>query len=505
MRQQLLPTLVVVLVLGACAGRASAQVLDWAAGAGGPFGDLAPAVAVDGAGNAHIAGRFEALATFGAGEPNETVLTSAGSFDAFVAKYDRAGQLLWAKRAGGVGFDWVTGLDVDDAGGVYATGWFAETAVFGAGEPGETTLATAGDRDVFVARFDQDGMLTWARRAGGTFGDAGFGISLDGTGAGCVIGWFSGTAVFGAGEPNETMLSSAGSFDLFLARYDGAGLLSWATRAGGVALDEGTAVALDADGHCHVTGRFEGTATFGAGAPNQTTLTSAGAQDVFVAEYGADGLLVWATRAGGPGSDEGYGIAVAAGESRVTGRFEGTAVFGEGEPGETALASAGFADTFVARFDGSGSLAWARRAGGIDPDEAGRGIAVGDGGDTYLAGHFQGLGTFGPGEPNETQLQAAGQADVFVAKLDGAGLLTWVVRAGGLGTDRGHGLALDDRGNAYATGTFLTTAIFGPGESRETELTSFGNSDVFVAKLAHALLVDGFESGDTSGWSETEP
>ena len=60
-------------------------------------------IATDGAGNSYVTGNFEDTATFGAGEPNETTLTSAGSSDILVAKYDPSGALVWAKRAGGTG------------------------------------------------------------------------------------------------------------------------------------------------------------------------------------------------------------------------------------------------------------------------------------------------------------------------------------------------------------------------------------------------------------------
>ena len=105
--------------------------------------------------------------------------------------------------------------------------------------------------------------------------------------------------------------------------------LVWAKRAGG---ENAVGIAVDSAGNSYVTGVFRDSTTFGAGESNETTLTSAGFGDIFVATHDASGDLVWAKRAGGPSSDVGVGIAVdGSGNSYVTGRFGGRATFGAGE------------------------------------------------------------------------------------------------------------------------------------------------------------------------------
>lgn len=139
--------------------------------------------------------------------------------------------------------------------------------------------------------------LDWATRAGGTGFERGFGIAADNAGNSYVTGPFGGTAIFGAGEANETTLTPAGGLDIFVAKYDPSGALVWAKRAGGGGIDLGSAIATDGDANSYVTGRFSGTATFGAGDTNETILT--GTNDIFVAKYDPSGALVWAKRAGG--------------------------------------------------------------------------------------------------------------------------------------------------------------------------------------------------------------
>ena len=80
--------------------------------------------------------------------------------------------------------------------------------------------------------------LDWAKRAGGTGNDWGYGIAKDSAGNSYVTGRFFGTATFGPGETNETTLTSGGGFDsdIFVAKYDPTGMLVWAKHAAGTSL-----------------------------------------------------------------------------------------------------------------------------------------------------------------------------------------------------------------------------------------------------------------------------
>src|SRR6185369_12691602 len=87
----------------------------WAASAGGTGTDNGTGIGVDAAGNCYITGHFSSTSiTFGA-----TTLTRTGSENVFVVKYDASGNVLWANRAGGTGFDAGSGIAVDAAGNSY--------------------------------------------------------------------------------------------------------------------------------------------------------------------------------------------------------------------------------------------------------------------------------------------------------------------------------------------------------------------------------------------------
>ncbi len=487
-KHNLIAALLMLSLLTPLGTTLQAQDLVWAKRAGGSGSDVGFGIATDAAGNSYVTGSFNGSVVFGPGEANETIFNSVGSADIFVAKYNSAGALEWAKRAGGTGLDQGFGIATDAAGNSFVTGLFNDSAIFGPGEANETTLTSTGSNEIFVAKYNSTGVLEWAKHAGGTGNDVGISITANAAGNSFVTGFWNGSAVFGPGEANETILTSAGSFDIFVAKYNSAGALEWAKRAGGTSFDQGLGIATDAASNSYVTGLFRGSAVFGPEEANETILTSAGSDDIFVAKYNSTGALEWAKRAGGIDIQDG-GICIAtdaAGNSSVTGSFRASAVFGSEEANETTLTSAGFGDIFVAKYNSAGALEWAKRAGGTGFDQV-RGIAIDAAGNSYVTGLFVVSAVFGPGEANETTLTSTGSNDIFVAKYNRLGTLEWAKRAGGTTQDDGNAIAIDVVGNSFVTGFFTSSTVFGPGEINETTLTSAGSLDIFVAKLAITL------------------
>jgi hypothetical protein len=420
---------------------ARAQSLEWAIQAGGTIStggqsvDDAHAIAVDSLGNSYITGTFRFEATFGAGEPNVTVLTGLGQ-DIFVAKYDPNGRLVWARGAPG-GWSW--GIAVDAAGSSYITGWLTGPVDFGNG----VTLGPGA----FVVKYDTNGTVVWAR----TLSSSGvaWAIAVDANGNSFVAG--------AVPEPLQLLPH----ITVWKVGADGTTL--WTRSAVGVYDGAAYGISADANGNSSVTGEFGGgTAVFGAEEPNETSLTSAPGTAMFVARYDASGNLMWARQST---SGRGNGIATdTAGSSYVVG--VGSAILGLGEPNETEVATA-----FVAKYDALGDLAWAKSvAPGFGQVSWVFAIAHNSAGHTYITG-------------------TSVQGNVFIQKYDIDGGLLWSRRLATASSDvlalAGNGISLDSAGNAYVAGQFSGSVLFGPGEPNEILLsTTSGNLDfdVFVAK-----------------------
>ncbi|MFV1959511.1 MAG: IPT/TIG domain-containing protein, partial [Planctomycetota bacterium] len=245
-----------------------------------------------------------------------------------------------------------------------------------------------------------------------------------------------------AGPADVTVVTGGGSTTLvggFL--YLPAG--TWLRQDGGPGAVEARRVVTLHDGGCLVTGTFDGSATFGAGETNETTLVSAGGRDAFLAAYTLQGTLRYAVHlAAGAGEDRGLGLdTFGDGACLVTGRFEGETVFGPGQEGEVTLTSAGEADAFVARVDAGGSVRWVRRIGGPGDDGAERVAALPDG-SGVLAGWFCDTATLEGGVTGNATRTSRGGTDVFLAGYGSAGGLAWVAQAGGTQDDATRALAV---------------------------------------------------------------
>ena len=303
----------------------------------------------------------------GAGGSSEAVV--------YVIVIGPQGTVSWVKHAGFFG----RGIATLQDGTTFVTGTFLGSATFGAGEPNATTLLSAGSHDIFLAKYNPDGSLAFAKRAGGTGhprnldADTGLDIAVLPDGTSFVVGIYYGTAVFGIGEINETTLISAGQTDFFVARYNPNGTLAWVRSAGGLSdYEYARGVAILPDGSSLVTGEFEQTAIFEPGGPNETHLTVAsGFNNIFIARYNSDGSLAWARKDGVTNSASGgndIGV-LPDGSIRVAGYFAGTATFGEGETTAVTVSSpphpAGgyYSAGFVAAYDSDGAFEWVKGIG----------------------------------------------------------------------------------------------------------------------------------------------
>ena len=221
---------------------------------------------------------------------------------------------------------------MDESGDVLATGTFDGSVDFGDGP------LTADYVDIFVAKYSgADGAHLWSKQFGDTWDDEGIQVAVDGSGDVLVTGYFGTTVDFGGG-----LLNTAGYLDIFVVKLSGVdGAHLWSKRLGNTKPDGGMGVAVDGNGDVLVMGFFEQTVNFG-GEP----LTSAGAEDIFVAKYsGVDGSYFWAKRFGGPGYEWRGGLAADTSDNvLVTGFFYETADF-NGE----FLTSAGEEDIFLVK------------------------------------------------------------------------------------------------------------------------------------------------------------
>jgi len=390
--------------------------LVWAKTFGGAGFDYGTSVAVDASGNIHTTGHFAGTADFdpGAGTTN---LTSAGYDDVFVSKLNSSGDYVWAKKFGGIDYDYGLSVAVDPLGNVYTTGYFVGLADFDPGV-GTTNLTSAGGSDAYVSKLNSSGDLVWAKTLEGAGFDSGASVAVDASGNVYTTGYFGGTADFdpGAGTSN---LTSAGSTDAYVSKLNSSGDYVWAKKFGGIDGERGQSVAVDLSGNVYTTGFFKGTADFDPGVGTQG-LTSSGSDDVFVSKLNSSGGFEWAKKFGGDGMDWGLSVAVdSSGNVYTTGYFAGTADFDPGVGTQDLISVSNF-DVFVSKLNSLGGFEWAKQFGGFDYD-SGRSVTVDTSGNVYATGNFGSTVDFDPGVGIQNFISAGGY-DVFVSKLSPLGV-----------------------------------------------------------------------------------
>lgn len=363
----------------------------------------------------------------------------------------------WTKIAGGPAVDKITGVASDAYGNIFCTGYFDSTIVFDS-----TRLVSAGGTDVFIAKYDADGVLLWAKQVGGQNDDYSSAISTDITGNCYVTGFFfiqGTTTTFGS-----TSITEAGDADMFISKFSAAGNLLWVRNGGGRSEDASFGIATDVSGNSYICGYFSGSAMFG-----NNKINSLGYSDIFVAKYDAAGNLVWIKSGGGAYQDEAYAISTdVAGNCYLTGYFTGNSMFSG-----IMLPSSGYfdSDVFILKYNPSGILVWAKRAGGTSND-IGYGIDVANNGNIFVTGVFHGTKSFG-----DNVLTRVSGSNGFVAKFESSGKMTWSRATNGQGYNEFRKISTDGAGSCYISGFFSNEVALG-----SVTMTSNGGKDACIAK-----------------------
>ena len=395
------------LVLPAPSGVAQAQTFEWVRQFGTSRDEQVNAVALS------LSGVYVGGNTIGV-FPGETAVLN--DVEAFVARYDNAGNQLWAHQFGSVAVasDAVRGMAAD-ATGVYAVG------ITNGSLPGQA--APLGSGDIFVRKYSVDGAALWTRQFGTAFLDEGRAAAVDASGvyiAG-ILGSdvvlrkydLSGTelwsrtidsgnteqirglavhtsGVYVVGLTNGSLPGpSLGNADVFIRKYDASGTIVWTRQFGTSAADQANAVAVDATG-VYVAGDTTGTFA------GQTK--AGGLWDEFAAKYDLDGVQKWVRQFGTNREDAASGVAIDATGAFFVGFSDAAAL-----PGQTAL---GGNDSWVRRYDPDGNVISTLQFGTANNDEAYAAAANSTG--IYIAGYA--ANTF-PGQTN------VGGVDGYVLRI----------------------------------------------------------------------------------------
>ncbi len=374
---------------------------------GGSSDDNGLGIAIDGAGQAYIAG-FTNSSNFPTASPFQAVRNGT-AYDGFLAKLNANGSgLVYSTYLGGGQNDSALSVAVDGSGFAYVAGE-TSSSNFPTAAPFQVAYG-GGVSDAFVTKFNQTGNgLVFSTFLGGTNDDLALGIAVNASGV--HVAGATTSANFPMANAADGTYGGGGFFDGFVSKLNAAGsALTYSTYLGGSDYDGARGIVLDSTGNAYITGVTAST-DFPVMAAFQAT-RSGTSDDAFVTKVSTAGALVYSTYLGGTGTDHGSSIAVdSAGTAYVTGSTSSTN-FPTADPIQAT--SGGETDAFVTNLSASGSsLVYSTYIGGSSFDD-GIAIAVDSAQNAYVAG-----GTDSANFPTVGPFQAArsGASDAFLFKI----------------------------------------------------------------------------------------
>ncbi|OFX25599.1 MAG: hypothetical protein A2033_13295, partial [Bacteroidetes bacterium GWA2_31_9] len=459
------------------------QNFNWANSVGSINSDNAMCIELDDNENVYATGRFSGTVDFDSkiGVYN---LTSIGLLDAFIAKYDKDGNLIWAKSMGGTLDETAWFMKLDDAGNIYIIGTFISAMADFDPSINTFNLTSLGSGDIFFAKYSNNGDLVWAKAIGSAGNEFGRAITLDSDNNIYITGYFSGTADFNPNAGVNNLISSS-TFEGFLAKYDNNGNYIWAHDFGNSLSNYGVALEINSNEEIVLTGFFSGTVDldFDVGL---TQFVSAGGSDIFVAKYDTSSNLIWANHLPGKFPDAPSFIQFdSLNNIYLSGSFKDTIWFDDSF-GINFLKSPGpLGNCFLASFDNNGSFRWSRTDGG--KKIAGiNSFKVVNSEFLYLSGNFQDT-IYYNNIVDTLMLVSNGLDDILFVKYKLNGELVWVKNFGGTGAEIGRTIAVSDSLNAYLAGYYQNTVDFNPNDE-VYNLTSSGNNDLFISKYSPKIF-----------------
>ena len=400
-------------------------------------------ICADSSGNIYTSGRFNGTTTFG-----NVTLVSAGYEDAFIAKYDKNGKLVWAKRLGSSGDEEITTIAFAN-GSLYAAGFFTGTLTVGG-----STLQNTGLAALMVLKYDTDGNAVWGKDINGPGTNRMDGITADPQGNVYVAGKFYGTAItFSSGW----VLTTSGAYDAFITKYNSDGVVQWAKQIGGTD-DEKINDIIFYNGLVIATGSFVSPAL----TLNSFTLSNPGnGSELLVVKLDANGHTQAAQRFGVAGTSE-TGKAIcsdASGNLYIAGEY----IYGNTQIGSTTLVNKGGNDCMLVELFVSGNATAYPLHSAAEENTTG---IVFINSFLYMSCNASQTGDFTIANKTYTAVNRLG-TEVFIARLfapnPGISQFQWLQQQGGQSNDFVNAITAGyQQKDIYTTGrSELGPAIFG--------------------------------------------
>lgn len=463
--------------------RSNAQTYHWSVLTGdSTFNqDFASCITQDGSNNLIACGWFNGFIQLDPASSISFNLHSSNA-SAFITKYSPSGTFKWAKAITGTSYVSINDVAVDANKNIYVTGTHAGSTDFDPGAGVEILLSLGSSSNMFVAKYDSNGNYQWANTCGSSGNtDAGYTIHIDASNNVLVGGHFTGTAYFDPTFSSASQIQAINSLDAFVAKYDQLGNFQWVK---GWDASKCWEVATDATGAVYVFSEFQNTfdANPGTGVFN---LTSNGDEDLFLIKLSSTGNFLWAKSVGSASYESAGNLKIKDNALYICGQFSDTMDIDFG-PGVSTLQPFNNNNSYIAKYDTSGNLSWAKHIGDSSFVRL-EAIDIAANNDVTVVGEYN---TFSPSGLDINP--GAGSTIVHTNCNINTGL---IVRFDANGNFKNgfdiensarldlYDIVTDNNENAYVVG-FYTDSVFIDPSSSTVSAISEGFEDILIAKYS---------------------
>lgn len=380
----------------------------------------------------------------------------------------------WATYYGGSNLETGNGLTLDSLGNIVMTGYTGSN--FAIATSGAHQTIFAGNYDAMVVKFNNNGARQWATYYGGSGDDGAYKIITDSNTNLIFSGYTNSSTAIATSGAHQTTLG--GGYDAIIVKLNGAGLRQWATYYGGSGYDDGYAIAIDSNRNLFLIGSTRtATTTNIATIGSHQASYGGGFQDAFLVKFNAQGVRQWGTYYGGTLIDDGRLLAIdKTGNVFVGGSTNSTT--GIATTGVHQNTIGGTYDAYIAKFSTLGIRQWATYYGG-NSDEVAWGLALDSGSNILITGSTfstNGIATLGA-----FKTVRGGSNDIFIGKLNSAGVRLWGTYYGGNDDEEAREIKCDRNGNIFIVGHTLSDS--GISTLGTNQAIFGGNWDAFLVKF----------------------
>ncbi|MCC6583964.1 MAG: SBBP repeat-containing protein [Chitinophagales bacterium] len=381
---------------------------------------------------------------------------------------------VWASYYGDSEYELFSSVKTDRQNNVYILGTTESSS--GIATAGSYQPVFGGNNDIFIVKFNKEGVRQWATYYGGAGFEFAYDMEIDSLGNIYIVGETNSVNSISTSGTHQTI--NDGDYDGFLVKFNSAGVRQWATYYGGTNFDAAQAVFLDTQNNIYISGTTGSANNISTAGAFQTNYIGRN-NDAFLVKFNSTGVRQWGTYYGGLGVEVPSGLSVD-GQNNVYMIGSTDSDTGISTAGAYQTTRGGANDAFIVKFNTAGVRQWATYYGGT-AIEGVVSIITDEQDNIYITGRTESANNIASAGAHQGVI--GGNIDAYLAKFNSTGSRQWATYYGGSGDDYGLSVVKDALGRIYMAGS--TNSITSIASADAYQPAIGGANDIYMARFSN--------------------